>query len=577
MACPALGVRTAGFLLLFQWVSTALPLPVLADTSSGRIGMAMNDLAIWVYSAAEEQRDSDGGPLLRVVYRKNSGFRSEPFLPRLAQAITGRAIRAVALGETLHLFFMDGTHMAYSPAVGPLGPYGLTSARELNLPGGVRPLAFAADANGEFLYVVITTRQAVPLMKPTTSSGEEKGAAATKVESGEGRSESPMETSESFAPLSLVRFDQGVWAVDRPAPEELGLEGTVLQLWASGTTVHMVYRTGAEKTHWVSRSSANRSEAWTDSVDVPIQGFVRISSGGWHGGRPVLAVGLQSGVGIAIETATLEDGAWESGENMVDGEGRSLHLPEPAALAVQGDRLAMATISDGGDPRIGIWNLSGRLEEPWMVIEPLKKDAITQESPRLRQFVEYAVLAVVLTMVFLWRRNSVAYPATLEPNLRFAMISRRLLALLIDLAMITPAWAIVVVLMLMKDDLPLAEQLALAGNGLLPQLYWAPAILGGLLGLYGTIAEPLGGTLGKRAMGLKVVCITGGPHRLARAFVRNVTRVVEFHFPPLALLAVVTASRQRLGDLLARTIVIESLDVSQALPTQEIDEPPSSD
>ena len=66
------------------------------------------------------------------------------------------------------------------------------------------------------------------------------------------------------------------------------------------------------------------------------------------------------------------------------------------------------------------------------------------------------------------------------------------------------------------------------------------------------------------------------PLVMAPALVRNVARVVEFHSVSLVLLVAITPSRQRLGDLLGRTVVVEfasTLDVEvgsdEAPPTPD--------
>lgn len=64
-----------------------------------------------------------------------------------------------------------------------------------------------------------------------------------------------------------------------------------------------------------------------------------------------------------------------------------------------------------------------------------------------------------------------------------------------------------------------------------------------------------GQTWGKRLMGLRTVSLTGHAPGVAAALVRNLARLVD-DFPPLWVVPTLTASRQRLGDLLAGTCVI---------------------
>lgn len=67
-----------------------------------------------------------------------------------------------------------------------------------------------------------------------------------------------------------------------------------------------------------------------------------------------------------------------------------------------------------------------------------------------------------------------------------------------------------------------------------------------------------GRTPGKRAMGLRVVRIDGAPVGLAESLVRNLMRVVElpFGYAPAILAVALGRRRQRLGDLVAGTLVV---------------------
>ena len=72
-----------------------------------------------------------------------------------------------------------------------------------------------------------------------------------------------------------------------------------------------------------------------------------------------------------------------------------------------------------------------------------------------------------------------------------------------------------------------------------------------------TLCELISGrTLGKFVVGLQVVAVDGKPARIGAIFVRNLLRVIDVFPVPLALLILTSPMRQRLGDLLAGTIVI---------------------
>jgi uncharacterized RDD family membrane protein YckC len=76
--------------------------------------------------------------------------------------------------------------------------------------------------------------------------------------------------------------------------------------------------------------------------------------------------------------------------------------------------------------------------------------------------------------------------------------------------------------------------------------------------LHTTVCELLSGrTIGKVIVGLQVVAADGKPARVGQILVRNLLRVVDiFPLLPLGFLIVVSPMKQRVGDLLAGTIVI---------------------
>jgi uncharacterized RDD family membrane protein YckC len=79
---------------------------------------------------------------------------------------------------------------------------------------------------------------------------------------------------------------------------------------------------------------------------------------------------------------------------------------------------------------------------------------------------------------------------------------------------------------------------------------------------YPAILEALwnGQTVGKRAIGLRVVTVEGAPVRFRHTAIRSLLGVVDFFAPPIGVAAtvsvLVTRRNQRLGDVFAGTIVL---------------------
>jgi uncharacterized RDD family membrane protein YckC len=94
-------------------------------------------------------------------------------------------------------------------------------------------------------------------------------------------------------------------------------------------------------------------------------------------------------------------------------------------------------------------------------------------------------------------------------------------------------------------------------------LQGAPALLWFLIAMayYVVMEVTSGGTIGKKVMGLKVVKADGGGAISWQAsIIRNLLRIVDglFFYLVGAIVIWVSKSRQRLGDMAAKTLVVRS-------------------
>jgi uncharacterized RDD family membrane protein YckC len=147
-------------------------------------------------------------------------------------------------------------------------------------------------------------------------------------------------------------------------------------------------------------------------------------------------------------------------------------------------------------------------------------------------------------------------PEQVALSLPVAGLGARALAYLLDLLLVFLAWIVGLVAYSASGDL-ITEVKALS-------------FLGQLLALLGVLAagwgwdvawEVLwrGQTPGKRALGLRVVGADGAPVGPAESVVRNALRAVEvpLGYAPGILLVALSPRRQRLGDLVAGTLVVQ--------------------
>lgn len=82
----------------------------------------------------------------------------------------------------------------------------------------------------------------------------------------------------------------------------------------------------------------------------------------------------------------------------------------------------------------------------------------------------------------------------------------------------------------------------------------------GLLGYYVLLEGAFGQTVGKRLAGVVVVSRDGSPITFRQAAVRNLLRVVDgfFNYAVGLVVMLVTDDRQRVGDLVADTLVVRA-------------------
>ncbi|MGZ0783056.1 RDD family protein [Pseudomonas saponiphila] len=129
---------------------------------------------------------------------------------------------------------------------------------------------------------------------------------------------------------------------------------------------------------------------------------------------------------------------------------------------------------------------------------------------------------------------------------RAGLIIRRILAYLLDTALVTALWFFLCTLI---DNLQYSEWALLTT--------WC---------LYFPLSEYLlrGYTAGKALCGLQVINGIGQPPSLLQVLIRSATRPLEAAISPVTLLICCESSRfQRIGDRLARTYVIARKDLAR--------------
>ncbi|MBI5070443.1 MAG: RDD family protein [Deltaproteobacteria bacterium] len=160
-------------------------------------------------------------------------------------------------------------------------------------------------------------------------------------------------------------------------------------------------------------------------------------------------------------------------------------------------------------------------------------------------------------------------PERVQLSLDLAGVGSRALALLADLLLLFLCWVTVLLLWSLRGDLLSTVQ------GLTGALRLATTALFFASGWFYDLGFELWGggrTPGKRLLGLRVVRADGAPVGLVESLARNLLRAVEipFLYAPAVVTAAVTARHQRLGDLVAGTLVVRdrAYDLSRYGPPE---------
>jgi uncharacterized RDD family membrane protein YckC len=180
-----------------------------------------------------------------------------------------------------------------------------------------------------------------------------------------------------------------------------------------------------------------------------------------------------------------------------------------------------------------------------------------------------ALAAATLLIWMIWMRNrprtAMELPAQHQPASR----TLRLVALFLDatpwmlLALtVTGSWSLVSQLQDQAGG-PFVDP-AEIDPAMLSRLVPANLLFLGMFLLYGVLTEAtLGATLGKRLLKMRVVADAGETPDLVQIVLRNLTKLIELELatgviwllPLMAIWPMVTRLRQRLGDVLSRTVV----------------------
>ncbi|MBN1490439.1 MAG: RDD family protein, partial [Phycisphaerae bacterium] len=247
--------------------------------------------------------------------------------------------------------------------------------------------------------------------------------------------------------------------------------------------------------------------------------------------------------------------------------------PTQAAVAAFGQNVLVADLPADGNVTVGVWPLDGgqatRPPKPIDVFDAPPRPAI---DPHVRDWVGTAVLIGIIALVFWRRQDSLSTSLPLPAGTMLGRYWKRLAAALIDLApaMLATGWFwLGDAQTWLTAAIEYAKEITATGGQVEAYAPPAPAVV-----IWGWLVTRLayamycglfewywGMTPGKRLLGCRVVGEMGEPPALKQIVLRNAARLLELEMMPtmwpLLLIVFLTRNRQRIGDLLARTVVVE--------------------
>ena len=178
-------------------------------------------------------------------------------------------------------------------------------------------------------------------------------------------------------------------------------------------------------------------------------------------------------------------------------------------------------------------------------------------QPRWPSTISFLMLVIMLALATLimfayWRQGQAWNQLDLPHEMVLADLLRRIAAGLIDLA---PIMTVIIYAYDIKPD-ELVNQWSAPRSGQQTQM------LASLIGMGCFFAHTFvtelftARTVGKALMGLRVSTMSGQQPMLWQVFMRNIMKPFELFSWPLLVMPLISPNRQRLGDLVARTVIV---------------------
>jgi uncharacterized RDD family membrane protein YckC len=505
---------------------------------------AGSDSGVWVIGASKDQ--SGRLPILQFWWSGNAAQKSiELRQSELLPAISGEPLFVTADQAALRILYTNLTSGDLFPT--KRSTIGAKWIGRLGHP----PLAWAGDAAAPVTFALA---RASSLLPPTTSKlGRPRSELADR------------EPSESSA-LVLLTLRNGAWHRSDGPPD--AKSGSSFWLAARNGTVWLFW-----KDEGAVRCSVMSGAGWSKAEDVVNAADFKCGFAGASESGPAFIAGrgeANEAVRLYLYLYPATEQRWtEAGFIREGNEAMSLD-PARGSVSVGRGQLVVARPATSGAVESGTAPLQ---RDPSIRFAPLE---LRRDEPTIEetwgQMLRLAAMLSLLTVVLWFRRQQATTPVRLPPGLKLSAVWRRGLATILDLApaMIAtaPWWLPKLDTMWVSSGFQPTESDVAAFAAKSTGESYASLIIYGVWCLIWERA--IGTTPGKLLFGCRVIAADGGKPSFGALLARNIDRVIMMWLGAEGLLVammtilVVTRNRQRIGDLIGGTIVVEQ-DLTPAI------------
>jgi len=459
-----------------------------------------------------EQTTQDRQPVVHIHYRQK-GQDAQKEQEILFSTLNGKVKTAVGLGDSIFLAFDDGTMVKNGPS---------PQVVLRSLPNSAVPVRFFADSAKDQLFV---------LAKPKTTT----------------------QTVGGITSWQIYQWDSGFWRLVTILPVDLAGQADPIPLVNDGRLDLFAKNTKTSLGHW-----SWQDEKWVSQPTVLTQSDIKHYWPVQVGQKITIVVASPDSKSEKLAIYPLDDA--KSAIPLLLGT-KPLELTSPYSVASDGNQIMAIYFSqDRRHAYLGQWSADGKS----LGQAPSLKSSSGSEQSQDHSTYMTILMVLILVAVFLTRGVTVPQaPKSPPAGWIVSPFWRRGVAFLIDFMLISFVTSIL--LMFFDGDriqVLMQDQEALRSFDLThvdPEIYKLGMINLVIFAVYCVTMEGLWGwTIGKKYLKLEVRLLQNMSARptWGQVVLRNGIKILELYLLPLLIIMALNRKRQRIGDILAGTVVL---------------------